>query len=118
MTKQVFCTDPHEKDNLLLAVGSSLLPTEQAARIAETFSSLADPTRIKIVGLLAKNEMCVGDLCLLLDMTQPAISHHLRLMRNLRIVSSRKDGRHVFYTLADQHIFEIFSLSSAHISHE
>ena len=117
MTKTIYCTDAHDQEGLKEAVGPSLLPSLKAARIAETFAALGDSTRVRIVGLLAANEMCVGDLCYLLEMTQPAVSHHLRIMRNLKIVSSRKEGRHVFYTLADQHIYDLFAVSSAHVDH-
>ena len=118
MSKPVYCTDAHDLTMLRDAVGSSLLSDDTATRISDIFSALADPTRIRIISLLMENEICVGDLCLLLDMTQPAISHHLRIMRNLRVVSSRKEGRHVFYTLADQHIKDIFSMSAEHVAHD
>jgi len=118
MDKPTYCTDPHDSEKLLAAVQKSLLPEDVASLIAEIFSTLADPVRVRIIGLLAESEMCVGDLCLVLEMTQPAISHHLRILRNLRIVSTRKAGRHVFYTLNDQHIHDIFTLSREHILHD
>jgi DNA-binding transcriptional ArsR family regulator len=117
MSKTVYCTDIHDQPALKQAVKDSLLGDSKAALLADTFAALADPTRIRVVSLLADTEMCVGDLCYLLDMTQPAVSHHLRILRNLKIVSSRKEGRHVFYTLADQHIYDLFAVSSAHVDH-
>ena len=117
MAKPSYCTDPHDSEILLEAVKDSLLSVENAALIAETLSALSDPTRIRVIGLLAESEMCVGDLCLVLEMTQPAISHHLRILRNLKIVAVRKAGRHVFYTLADQHIHDIFNQSLKHARH-
>ena len=117
MEKPTFCTNPHDSEILLAAVKDSLLTNDTAARIAETLSALSDSTRIRIIGLLAESEMCVGDLCLVLEMTQPAISHHLRILRNLRIVTARKAGRHVFYTLSDQHIHDIFNQSLEHARH-
>ncbi len=117
MAKPSYCTDPHDSEKLLEAVKDSLLSTQTAALIAETLSALSDPTRIRIIALLADSEMCVGDLCLVLEMTQPAISHHLRILRNLKIVEARKSGRHVFYTLVDQHIHEVFKQSLEHARH-
>jgi len=117
MAKPSYCTDPHDAEILLEAVKDSLLSNQTAALIAETLSALSDPTRIRVIGLLADNEMCVGDLCLVLEMTQPAISHHLRILRNLKIVEARKSGRHVFYTLSDQHIHELFTQSLEHARH-
>jgi len=117
MDKPTYCTDPHDSEILQEAVKDSLLSVDTATLIAETLSALSDPTRIRVIGLLATSEMCVGDLCLVLKMTQPAISHHLRILRNLKIVSARKDGRHVFYTLADQHIQDIFAQSLEHTRH-
>ena len=117
MEKQSYCTDPHDAEKLLELIKDSLISTRTAALIAETLSTLSDPTRIRVIGLLSTNEMCVGDLCLVLEMTQPAISHHLRILRNLNIVTSRKTGRHVFYTLADQHIHDIYNKSLEHARH-
>ena len=118
MDKNIHCADPHDSEKLLAAVEDSLLSPETAYRVAEIFSSMSDPTRIRIIGLLTNSEICVGDLCLILEMTQPAISHHLRILRNLKIVSSRKAGRHVFYTLTDEHIKYIFTQSVHHAEHE
>ena len=118
MEKESCCTDPHDAELLLEAIQDSLISVETAGLIAAALSALSDPTRIRVIGLLARNEMCVGDLCLALEMTQPAVSHHLRILRNLNIVSARKSGRHVFYTLADQHIHDIFNQSLEHARHQ
>lgn len=118
MPESIPCAEDHDLAELQAAVGNALLPDSSADRIAEIFSALADPTRVKIIGLLAEQELCVGDLCALLAMSQPAVSHHLRVMRNLRIVASRKAGRHAYYNLADQHILDLFQVSSQHVSHE
>ena len=92
-----------------------LLDQETAARVAELFKALSDPTRVRIIGLLAHTELCVGDLARILEMTQPAVSHQLRVLRNLRIVRGRKEGRHVFYTLMDEHIHDLFDQGLAHV---
>lgn len=63
------------------------------------FKALSDPTRIQILNLLKKGELCVSDICVNFNMKQPSISHHLTILKNAKIVSSRKEGKEVFYSL-------------------
>ena len=63
------------------------------------FKAVADPTRIKIMKLISKKEMCVSDICKHFNMKQPSISHHLSILKNARIVKDRKDGKEVYYSL-------------------
>lgn len=86
--------------------------------LAELFKSLGDQTRLKILFALSKNEMCVCDISTLLDMTQSAISHQLRVLRNVRLVKYRKMGKVVYYTLDDQHVNEIFRQALDHVEHQ
>ena len=88
------CSDGHDDETVARAVQEHLLDGITASHIAEIFAALADPTRVRIIGLLTHVELCVGDLCLVLGMSQPAVSHQLRVLRTLRIVAARKDGRH------------------------
>lgn len=111
------CADTHDDPALALAAQDHLLDGVTATRTAELFAALSDPTRVRIVGLLAHTEMCVGDLCLVLGMSQPAVSHHLRLLRTLRLVTARKEGKHVFYSLVDDHIHQLFHQGVDHIQH-
>jgi len=94
-----------------------LLDDQTAARLAELFKALADPTRVRLIGLLAHAELCVGDLCILLGMSQPAVSHQLRLLRTMHIVAARKHGKHVFYRLDDEHIHSLYDQGLAHVEH-
>ncbi len=112
------CAADHTDESLARAAEEHLLDGITATHVADLFKALSDPTRIRIIGLLAHTELCVGDLCLVLGMSQPAVSHQLRVLRNLRIVSARKEGRHVFYTLADEHIHDLFHQGLAHIQHD
>ena len=73
-------------------------------RLAETFKALGDPTRVRMLSALSRAELCVCDLATLVGLTESAISHQLRLLRSLRLVRSRRDGRMVFYRLDDDHI--------------
>ena len=111
------CTEDHNDERLARSAEAHLLDGITATRVADLFKALADPTRVRIIGLLAHTELCVGDLCLVLGMSQPAVSHQLRVLRNLRIVRARKEGRHVFYTLDDEHIDDLFHQGLAHVQH-
>ena len=91
------------------------LAQDEAALLADTFSALADPTRVRILAALAAEELCVGDLAEMLDLSLSALSHQLAMLRRLRIVRSRRDGRHIFYTLDDDHIVTIFRCGLEHI---
>ncbi len=116
MSKQLtHCNDNHNDETLARSAQTHLLDGITATHVAELFKALSDPTRVRIIGLLAHTELCVGDLCLTLGMSQPAVSHQLRVLRNLRLVTARKEGRHVFYTLTDDHIHDLFTQGLAHI---
>ena len=115
--RKTICTDDHSDAALALAAQQHLLDGVTATYAAELFGALSDPTRVRIVGLLAHTELCVGDLCLVLGMSQPAVSHHLRLLRTLRIVEARTEGKHVFYSLLDDHIHQLFHQGVDHIQH-
>lgn len=113
--RTTLCTATHDDPALSQAAHEHLLDGVTATRAAELFGALGDPTRVRIVGLLAHAELCVGDLCLVLGMSQPAVSHHLRLLRTLRLVTARKEGKHVFYSLLDDHIHQLFHQGVDHI---
>jgi DNA-binding transcriptional ArsR family regulator len=87
------------------------------AQVAETFKALADPTRVRILHALLHAELCVGDLAALLGMTESAISHQLRLLRGLRVVRARRNGKLIFYALDDDHVALLFQLSLEHAGH-
>ena len=88
-----------------------------AARLAETFQALADPTRIRLISALMETELCVCDLSAVLGMSQSAVSHQLRSLRDLRLVKHRKQGRIVYYALDDQHIRDLFQRGRDHVVH-
>ncbi len=85
--------------------------------LAETFKVLGDPTRLKILFAIALEELCVCDLANLLTMSESAISHQLRLLRNLKIVKNRKEGKMVYYSLDDTHIASLLREASEHSEH-
>jgi DNA-binding transcriptional ArsR family regulator len=98
-------------------VKAAMIKEEEAIRLAEVFKVLGDPTRIKIIYSLSKCQMCVCDIAETLGMTQSAISHQLRTLRDLRLVRYKKDGKSVFYSLDDDHILQLFNQGMEHVEH-
>jgi ArsR family transcriptional regulator len=96
-------------------VKEQLLDDQSAAALAETFKVLGDPTRVRILDALARAEVPVCDLAEVLGVTQSAVSHQLRLLRSMRLVRSRRDGRHIFYTVDDDHIAKLFKQGLEHV---
>lgn len=88
----------------------------EVAGLSEIFRLLGDETRIKILYLLAHRELCVCDLASLLDMSLPAVSHHLRLLKALRLVKYRRDGKMVYYSLDDRHVLNLIREAQAHFA--
>ena len=84
------------------------------SEMAETFKVLGDQTRLKIVLTLSKQELCVLDIATVVGMSESAISHQLRLLKSLRLVKQRKDGKMVFYSLDDEHIEDLIRVASRH----
>jgi len=93
-----------------------LIPEEETLyNLAELFKVFGDSTRIKILCVLFETEMCVCDIAALLNMTQSAISHQLRVLKNARLVKYRREGKVVYYSLDDQHVKQIFDQGLIHI---
>lgn len=84
--------------------------------LAELFKLVGDGTRIGILWALGVSEMCVCDLCALLKMKQPAVSHQLKNLKQARVVKARRDGKVIYYSLDDDHIGKLLNLGMAHIS--
>lgn len=102
----------------IAGVKNKLIGETTAVQLADLFKALGDPTRVKIIHALQLSELCVHDLTQVLGMGQSAISHQLRLLRNMRIVKRRKVGKTVFYSLDDDHVEQIFMLTLQHLKHE
>lgn len=92
-----------------------LLDAESVAALAQTFRVLGDSTRVRILDALWHGERCVGDLAALLGMTESAVSHQLRLLRDMRLVRARRAGQMVFYALDDHHIVRLFAQGLEHV---
>ncbi len=98
------------------AIGEAMPKDDVIGDLAELFKVLGDPTRAKILFALEKGELCVGDIAILLDMNQSAISHQLRLLKRNRLLRSRRDGKQVYYTLHDDHVSQLFAAGLEHVS--
>lgn len=99
------------------AVRERLIDDAMAADVADLFKALGDPTRVRMIHALLQNELCVHDLTVVLGMGQSAVSHQLRILRNLRIVKRRKEGKTVYYSLDDDHVAQLFRQTLEHLSH-
>ena len=97
---------------------AELVAPEAVQGLAETFSALSDPTRVRILDVRSHGELCVCDLAAVLGLSQSAVSHQLRLLRGIRLVRPRREGRIVFYSLDDQHIISIFKQTLQHVEEE
>ena len=98
-------------------LGENTPPTsaDDVHELAETFRPLGDATRVRILDALSHGELCVCDLAALVGMSESAVSHQLRLLRNLRLVKNRREGRMVFYALDDRHIITLFRQGLRHV---
>lgn len=93
------------------------LEPRAAFRLANLFKSLADPTRLRLVAELVGAERCVHELTERLGMSQPAISHQLRLLHDRGVVARRREGRHIYYRLDDDHVLQLFQRGREHVLH-
>jgi DNA-binding transcriptional ArsR family regulator len=107
----VFSTD----SRCVATVRARLVSEETAAALAEVFRVLGDPTRVRMLDALALSELCVCELATVIGLSESAVSHQLRLLRSLRIVRARRQGRQVFYALDDHHIKSLFDQGRRHV---
>jgi DNA-binding transcriptional ArsR family regulator len=96
-------------------VQPEVLSTPKAQRMAEFFSALSDPHRLKLLSALAQQELCVCDLAAAVKMGESAVSHQLRVLRSQRLVKYRRQGRNVYYGLADNHIATLYREVADHL---
>jgi len=110
------CNHPSEHE-LAARRAKINLPDEDAiGRVAATFKAIADPSRLKILFALRQGELCVYHLVEAVGGTQSAVSHQLRILRDNRIVKTRRDGQNIVYSLADEHVLAVLELTYAHMN--
>lgn len=115
-TDDTLCCDfMHVHEEIVKKVEQVMPDEEQLLNLAEFYKVFGDSTRIKILYVLSQSEMCVCDIATLLQMGQSAISHQLRMLKQMRLVKFRRDGKTVFYSLADGHIETILAQGMEHI---
>ena len=95
----------------------SLEDEEEIYLLSNMFKALADPTRLNILYILSKTPLCVHDISNVLEMSQSSTSHHLRVLRNTRLVKFRKEGKSVIYSIDDKHVLTLFNEGLDHIKH-
>ncbi len=105
----------HVKEKVLRQIDEKMPPEEELQDLAEFFKVFGDATRLKILYVLLCSEMCVYDIAAVLNMSQSAISHQLRVLKQLDLVKHRREGKTIFYSLADSHIVTILSQGLDHI---
>ena len=112
--KQLPCCNPE-----LVAACRAALPTQQqVTQLAKFFSIIGDGTRVRILWALDAGEICVCDLALLLGMTKSAVSHQLRALKNARLIKGRRVGKHIYYSLDDEHMRAVFETAVEHLKHQ
>lgn len=117
-TRDKLLCETHEINQLSLEeVKSKLANEEEIQALANIFKALSDPTRLKIIYILSKSSFCVCDIAELLNMTQSAISHQLRILRDLNLVKFKREGKLVIYSLDDDHVFKLFEQGLDHVRH-
>jgi DNA-binding transcriptional ArsR family regulator len=112
------CQDHVIDEGKVLDAQSHLVDGHTASRLAQLFKTLSDPSRVRIISALAHSELCVHDLAAVLGMSQSAVSHQLRSLREMHLVRYHRVGRHVYYQLDDEHISDLFQRSLEHILHD
>lgn len=113
------CCDTVEIHQELVSMAERTMPPEtELYDLAELFKVFGDSTRIRILFVLFEAEVCVCDLACVLNMTQSAISHQLRILKQSKLVKSRRSGKSVFYSLADDHVRMIIGAGQEHIEEE
>ena len=114
--KEVECCDAVEVHENLLKIVNETMPEEtELYDLAELFKVFGDSTRIRILFVLFEAEVCVCDLAQALQMTQSAISHQLKILKQNKLVKSRREGKSIFYSLADDHVRTIIAQGCDHI---
>jgi DNA-binding transcriptional ArsR family regulator len=98
------------------AVRQALFGEDVAASLAELFKALGDPTRVKILFSLMTRELCVCDLTAVIGISESAVSHQLKVLRTLRLVKFRREGKILYYSLADDHIEKLFAQGLEHVT--
>lgn len=116
--KQDVCCQKIIHGDVVEKVKQTIPMDESLSQVAELFKVLGDRTRTRILHALFEAEMCVCDLAYLLGMTQSSVSHQLRVLKQAKLVKNRKEGKVVYYSLADDHVIRIFEQAFEHVNED
>ena len=114
MDKKSVCLEEN-LDEIIEELIKKILSEDTAYELSEFFKVFGDVTRIRILHLLSLEEICVHEIAAILNVSQSAISHQLKVLRNAKLVKPRKVGKHVYYSLSDNHVLEVFKNGLEHI---
>lgn len=114
--EELICQESCLHFNLINQVKLSNIDREEIQDLSEMFKIFSDETRLRIICAILNTELCVCDLCELLNLNQSAVSHQLQLLRSSKLVKYRKEGKQVYYSLEDEHIESIIKMALAHIT--
>lgn len=112
------CTSNHLNDALIKKINNAMPNDELLFELADFFKVFGDSTRIKIIYVLLNTELCVCEIAEVLNMSQSAISHQLRTLRNAKLVKYRKEGKTIYYSLDDEHVKTVIEQGYSHVTHD
>ena len=112
------CEGRHHHPEAIRAALGGMPPEGELAELAELFKVFGDSTRIRILFILARSELCVCDIADVLGLTQPAVSDQLKALKQARLVKNRREGKTVYYSLADRHVEMIIGMAKEHLEEE
>lgn len=115
-TNDLFCSAQAVHPEAITQARRALAEDGTLCDMSEFFRMFDDPTRLKIINALMASELCVCDIAVLIGMSQPVVSHHLKILRQARVIRSRRAGKSVFYSLCDDHIGLIFRQGLTHVA--
>ena len=118
LTDLLLCDGSHDHTAAQRLLAGGMPPETELAEMAELFKVFGDSTRIRILYILSQTELCVCDIASVLGMTQPAVSYQLKVLKQARLVRSRREGKTVYYALDDGHVGTIIGMAKEHLEEE
>ena len=111
------CLEKCINEKKVQQTAKTIPPKENIQQMVDIFKALGDPTRLKIVLALLNQEHCVCDIAVICNQTDSAISHQLRILRTMKILKNRREGKIIYYTIDDDHVISLINMSLDHIRH-
>ena len=116
--KECGCDHSNINSDLVNKIQAEMPETEMVDQMVNFFKAISHETRMRILSALSISELCVCDLSAVLDMTQSAVSHQLKILRDQGLISNRREGKEIYYQLKDQHVLYIYQQAYSHLSEE